>query len=367
MNVVQIILLVFTPFLILKVEKKNKIVDALGAVVCCYAMGIIYGNLLPFNQSISNTVVEAVVPLSIPMLLFATNFKKWLTQSRTTIYSFLFVIISVCIASILSHAIFKDKIADYWKIASMLIRVYKGGTANLTAIGKSLGVDNETFILVNSSDLILGGAYYFAILSVIPSLLAKFLKPYENPTPYDGVDCFDEKVENNYLNYLKSFIIAAICVGVSVGISVLFTKSMDITVIMLTLTTFGIFLSFNPKVHAIKESTTFGNYLLLVFCLGIGSMANISSMNFSAINLLYAFSFVMGVSSLIHITLCFIFKIDRDTAIITAVAGLFGPPFVGAVAKRLNNSDIMIAGLTSGVVGYAVGNYLGILISYYLK
>jgi uncharacterized membrane protein len=142
---------------------------------------------------------------------------------------------------------------------------------------------------------------------------------------------------------------------------------MDITIIMLSLTTFGIALSFNQKVHSIKESTTFGNYLLLVFCVGIGSMANIRTMDFGAVNVLIAFAFVMAVSSIIHFFLCWVFKIDRDTALITAVAGLFGPPFVGAVAKRLNNSEILIAGLTSGVVGYAVGNYLGIGISLLLK
>jgi uncharacterized membrane protein len=366
MNIVQILLIVFTPLLILRAEKKLKFIETLGAVVCCYILGIVYGNILPINVSVSNSIVEAVVPLSIPMLLFATNFKKWITQSKSTIYSFLFVIISVCIASILSNMIFKDKVEDYWKIASMLIGVYTGGTANLTAIGKSIGVKNETFLLVNSADLILGGAYYFLILSILPKILGKFLRPYENPTPYKGIDC-NVKVTYNFLNFIKSLLISGACVGAAVGLSIFVKGTMDITIIMLTLTTFGILFSFNSRVHNIKESTIFGNYLLLVFCVGIGSMANVRTMDFGAVHVFIAFAFVMGVSGLIHFLLCFIFKIDRDTALITAVAGVFGPPFVGAVAKRLDNSEILIGGLTSGVVGYAVGNYLGIGISMLLK
>ena len=46
---------------------------------------------------------------------------------------------------------------------------------------------------------------------------------------------------------------------------------------------------------------------------------------------------------------------------------IFSPPFVPVVAAKLKNKEIIISGLTVGIIGYAVGNYLGILIAYALK
>ena len=70
---------------------------------------------------------------------------------------------------------------------------------------------------------------------------------------------------------------------------------------------------------------------------------------------------------ILHYTLCALFRIDTDTAIITSVAGIYGPAFVGPVAKALNNKEIIISGITTGLIGYAIGNYLGIALGLWLK
>jgi len=46
---------------------------------------------------------------------------------------------------------------------------------------------------------------------------------------------------------------------------------------------------------------------------------------------------------------------------------VFGPAFVPTVATALKNRAIIVSGLTTGVVGYAIGNYAGIALAYLLK
>ena len=96
-------------------------------------------------------------------------------------------------------------------------------------------------------------------------------------------------------------------------------------------------------------------------------MANIEELSNGSMLYLSFLGSVMLLSILIHLGLCYLFKIDRDTAIITSVAGIFGPPFVGPVAQRLKNKEIIVSGLTSGLIGYAVGNYLGLAVAYFVK
>ena len=76
---------------------------------------------------------------------------------------------------------------------------------------------------------------------------------------------------------------------------------------------------------------------------------------------------VIFLSLSLHVLLCRLTGIDRDTTVITSTAALFGPAFIGPVSVRLGNRSVFVSGLMSGLVGYAVGNYLGIFIAWQLS
>jgi uncharacterized membrane protein len=62
-----------------------------------------------------------------------------------------------------------------------------------------------------------------------------------------------------------------------------------------------------------------------------------------------------------------VFRVDTDTVVITSTAAVFGPPFVGPVAAAINNREIVVSGMTTGVVGLALGNYVGLAVAYLLR
>jgi uncharacterized membrane protein len=62
-----------------------------------------------------------------------------------------------------------------------------------------------------------------------------------------------------------------------------------------------------------------------------------------------------------------LFKIDRDTVMVTSAALVCSPPFVPAVAGALKNKEIVFSGITVGIIGYAIGNYLGLIMAELLK
>ena len=72
-------------------------------------------------------------------------------------------------------------------------------------------------------------------------------------------------------------------------------------------------------------------------------------------------------SMLVHLIFSAIFKIDTDTTIITITALSMSPPFVPVVAGALKNKEIIVSGITIGVFGYAIGNFLGVFFAYLLK
>jgi uncharacterized membrane protein len=70
---------------------------------------------------------------------------------------------------------------------------------------------------------------------------------------------------------------------------------------------------------------------------------------------------------IVHVGLSRIFKVDTDTTIITITSLTYSPPFVPAVAAAIRNKEVILTGITNGIIGYAIGNYLGVFIAYILK
>ena len=372
-KVLPLMLMVFLPFVMLKLEKKIKLIEWLSPVVCCYALGIIIGNVAgpSWNQALARTTSEVSVMFALPLLLLAVDFVGWFKLAKTTIISFALLIVCVMVVSYLGGLAFQKYDPEVWKMAGMLVGVYVGGTANLTAIGKILEIRDEAFIMLNAVDVVLGGIYLLFIMSVGVKILTRLLPEFDHSLAQeDETDMINwRKLElpKKILHSLGLLAIAALAVGVSLLISKLTTGGETVSVILVCLTTVALSLSFIQKIRHFEGSQEWGQYLLLIFCVAVGSLANASQL-FSGSLWYFAFcGFVLMGSILLHFSCCFFLKIDRDTAIITSMAGIFGPAFVAPMAAVLKNRAILVSGVTTGLVGIAVGNFMGLIVSYLLK
>lgn len=361
------------PFLILRYEKKLKLIEWLSPVVCCYGLGILLGNVpgIGWPVNFSRSVSEVSVMIATPLLLLSTDFPGWLKLARTTILSFVFLVISVMVVGYLSGLIFQGRDPEVWKMAGMLTGVYIGSTPNLTAIGKVLEVREEAFIILNAVDIALGGAYLLFILSIGVKIISLFLRPF----PYAA-----EKVDEiEILNWRKltvttkvrnSFLLvsgALITIGISLYVSRLFTGGESPGIIILFLTFVALGLSFNSRVRNFEGSQEVGQYFLLVFCIAVGSLANVDKLVNGDLWYFQFCAVVMFGSILLHLLVCYLMRIDRDTALVTSMAGIFGPAFVPPMCQVLKNRAVLVSGITSGLVGYAIGNFAGLIVAWLLK
>ncbi len=372
-KVLPLLLMVLLPFVMLKLEKKIKLIEWLSPVVCCYTLGIIIGNIAgsSWNQPLARTASEVSVMLALPLLLIAVDFVGWFKLARTTIVSFGVLIVCVMLVSYIGGVLFQKYDPEVWKMAGMLVGVYVGGTANLTAIGKILEIRDEAFIMLNAVDVVLGGIYLLFIMSVGVKVLGKLLPEFDHSLAQDDdTDLINWKklgLKKKLIHSLGLLGLSAGCVGLSLLVSHLTTGGETVSVILVCLTTLALALSFIKKIRHFEGSQEWGQYLLLIFCVAVGSLANASQL-FSGSLWYFAFcGFVMMGSIFLHFSCCYFLKIDRDTAIITSMAGIFGPAFVAPMAAVLKNRAILVSGVTTGLVGIAFGNFVGLIVSYLLK
>jgi uncharacterized membrane protein len=162
------------------------------------------------------------------------------------------------------------------------------------------------------------------------------------------------------INILIVLLLGVLILGIATWASLMIKGKIAGPWVILIMTTLGIGVSFVKIIQRMQGSYETAHYLLLVFSLAIGMLADIDVLINRSSDLFVYCALVMFGAIVIHILLAAMFNIDRDTLIITSTAAIYGPAFVGPVANAIENKKVIVSGITMGLLGYAIGNYLGI-------
>lgn len=375
-----VLLFVFTPVIVIYLEGRFSIFKKIGAVLICYGVGLVVGNMdiLPQGiEPIQNSITEITIPLALPLILFSMDVKAWFKMVHKAFAALITGIASVLIVVVAGYFIFRDSIENTWQVSGMLVGVYTGGTPNLAAMKTALNVSQELYIMTHTYDLFMSAVYLVFILSIGQKVFQWFLpafKPLEDENGDEVINMSDDYESYHgifrpgiFFPLLGALGLSAAILGVSYAISLLFPSDYSTAIVILLITTFGIACSFIPKIKAIKKTFQLGMYLILVFSLTVASMADISKLSDISFSLFYYVALAVVGSHIIHIALARIFKVDADTVIISTSALICSPPFVPLVAGALKNRHVILTGLVVGIAGYAIGNYLGVIIAFVLK
>lgn len=368
---IQLIILLGFPFLSRRMERKGLLPSWLSPVVLCYAIGILISNLhlFPLDKELSTSFSEITIVLAIPLLLYGTQLKKLGRQAKGTLISFGLCVLSGLIATTMAAFFFRDSLDNYWQLAGMLTGIYTGGTPNMQAIGLALGTSQETIILVNAADVFWGGLYLLLLTSVAPGLYGKILPAYQQKqaTETDS-HAIHTAYPINYKDALKSILLTLLVVGISIGSCLLIFGSMkQVSFIMLMLTTLSLLASLIPKVQKLENTFETGEYFLLIFCIALGMLADFSEISGMGLSILYFTAIALFSTILLHLVFAYFFKIDRDLFLFTSVAAIYGPAFIGQISSITRNRQLIFAGIAMGLLGYAIGNYLGISMAYLIR
>lgn len=371
-TVLQVAAFLAIPAFIVRWERRSKLIQTVSPVVICYAVGITLANTpgLALNAAATSTVTEASVLLAIPLLLMSTDMRRWWRLASQTAVSYGLAVVAVVMASVVGAVLFSPHIDAAWQVAGMLVGVYTGGTPNMTAIAMALDVPEATFVLVNASEILCGSLYLLFLMTFAKPLLVRVLPAFQfvdraeaefalaDPNPDAGL---------NWRGATLGTLASAAMAGLSAGVGLLATGRIEPTVVILTLTSLAIAATFVQPLRRLENTYETGQYFMLVFCLAIGTMANAEELVAALSTVFLYVATVLVLSIVLHLGACVLFRIDVDTAIITSTAAVFGPPFIGPIANVIKNREVVVSGVAAGVIGLAIGTYLGVAVAYTLR
>ena len=377
------------PALIIVLCQKVALLDKIGAVVLAFGVGIFLALFVGMDNlaqaetlaGLQKDVSEVSIALALPLLLFSIDVKGSLAMAGDTLKGMLLALLAVLITSLVGVLLFNDLVTGVWQAAGMAVGAYTGGGPNIAAIKTAIEADESVFVAMVSYDMMLSSVYLIFVMTVAQKIFGLFLRPYEfkgetvaaeGEVKIENMESMADESAHSYksltqLSALPQTLLALLCSGVVVGgalgIAALVPESSRSTVTIVSITTLALALSFVPQIRALKNSFRLGMYLILVFCFTMGTMLDgnlLQNLDFALIGYI---SFILGGSLILQAVLCKLWDVDTDTFLITSSAAIMSVPFIAVIAGALKNREIILPGFAVAIIGYALGNYLGILVA----
>lgn len=394
--IIYALIFIFMPALVLRLCRKVSFLGKIGPILVLYIIGVILGQIPGLNTEatfkLKDTVTTLMIPLALPMMLFGCqfNFKDMKGVGKSLVAG----LIAVIVATVLGYIIFGSRIEDGPKVAGLLVGCETGGTINMAALKQALDFPSERYVLLNSFDMLVCFLYFVFLLSFGIKLFRKVL-PHNAAMEDGGAEGLENSAvleKSQYkglwtpsgIRQLFKILLTVICCIVLAALAVIllgiiltlgdgnpvtlktiaasFSAGWFMPVFILSLTTFAIGASFMEPVRKMNYSYDVGLYLIYIFSLAVASMADVTKLNFG--QELYTFLFLACIifgSLLLQFLLSVVLKIEADMMIVTSVSLINSPPFVPMMTTAMKNRKVLVPGITVGIIGFAVGNYLGVL------
>ena len=373
------------PILIILIFNKYRWAKSIGTVIMAYAVGIIAAliGFLPTGtepgaealESMQKTLMSVTVPLAIPLMLFNSDFKLWTKSLPKTMAVLLGGLVSIIIAVVSGYFLFRNAgIPQFDRVAAMMTGIYTGGTMNFSALGHMLQVDPSLITMTLTFEEIATLPFIVFIVAGGYKVFRKLLPSKEETDSAEVEELIETESFENYKGMLQpktfgrmmlGFLLSLGMLAIGAGLSLLITHKINELIVILTITTLAIIASFSPKVRALPKTFELGMFFILIFSIVVASKFDIHHIS-GSLQILWFIVFVMLTSIVLHLIICKIFKVEGDLFTVGHISLLCSPPFVPPVVEAMGNRKVLLSGIVIGLAGYAAGNYLGVLIAWFL-
>jgi uncharacterized membrane protein len=262
------------------------------------------------------------------------------------------------------------------EVAGIMTASYVGGGVNFVAVSRSYEVSAElTNPLLVADNFIMAG--FFAVLFIISSN-HWFLKRYPHPHSVESADAAAlaakhwQRKEIALLDIAQALAIAVVIAAVSIKAtgaikaatpnkfvySIFGNPFVLITILTVALTTVC-----HRWTERIQGSDELGVYLLYIFFFVIGLRADLWLVLLK-VPVLFGFCLVMGVANLAFTVIVGrLLKLNLEELLLAVNATLGGPASAGAMAISKGWSSLVLPAILSGLWGYIIGTFVGILVA----
>jgi uncharacterized membrane protein len=343
-----------------------------GASLLAILLGAVLSNLglVPAESPVYDAVGGPVTSLAIAWLLLAVNLSDLKRAGPAMVGAFGLAVLGTAVGAFVGALLFAPAFGpETWRLAGTLTGTYSGGSVNFVAVGRGLELPDRLFAGATAADNLTTGLWLGATL-LLPMGLRRFF-----PTPVPGEKAGDDAVDEagaeddgeaahpfflkRGISTLDVAVLLATGLALLVAAEVVGRRTPAIPSV-LWLTTFALVVGHLPPFRIQRGAMQLGTVALHLFFVVIGIHSRIAEILAVGIEVFLLTLVVVGVHGVVVYGVGRLLRLDLGTLSVASQAAVGGPSSALAVAVGREWRALVLPGIIVGLLGYAVGNYIGL-------
>jgi uncharacterized membrane protein len=365
-------LIVFVAALSFLLDRHVRLLSRVGAGMLAILIAAVLSNagLVPIESPVYDVILGPVTSLAIAWLLLSVNLGDLRKVGGKVLIAFGLAVAGTALGAFAGAAIFGGTFGDEtWKLAGTLTGTYTGGGLNFVAVGRGTGLPDALFAGATAADNVTTALWLGATL-LLPVWLARFYPPAPADVPAATASAADHNASERSVHADHPFFaqvpVSTLDLAVLAGAGLLLLLLADAvaTVVpaipsVLWLTTFALIAGHFTPLGRINGAFQLGNLALVLFFVIIGVFSRISEIIAVGMAVFWFTLVVVGIHGVFVFGVGWMLRIDVASLSIASQAAVGGPSSALAVAVAREWRALVLPGVIVGLLGYAIGNYLG--------
>ncbi len=342
--------------------EKTKVGQRVSGVMFVIAIAIALANfhVIPASAPTYDVIWIYMVPLAIALFLVRADLVSIVVEGGRTLIAFLFGAVGVIVGAWLGAKLLNlgPHEADY---AAVFSATYVGGSLNFAAVAEAIGFRDSTALAAGVAIDNVVGLGYFLLIGAIATwsqFRERFAWRVEQLTDATGGDD-DTRRAPTIIELAVVLGLATLACALGSAIADALGQSnysiLYITGLMVTIATIG-----RRWLKSISGPELLATLFMYLFFALLGAGADIGAMLGSA-PALFAYVLIIFAVHIVFILagarLC---RLNHAEIVIASTACIGGPPIAIAFAVLFGWRRLAVPAVATGVLGYVLGNFVGI-------
>lgn len=354
-------------------DRRFAALSRLGAALIGIMLGALLANLgiVPRASPVYDAIEGPVLSLAIVFLLLAVNLGELKAIGPSMLAAFALGALGTMIGALTGALLLAPALGpETWRLAGAVTGTYIGGSLNFAAVGRAVGLEGSTFAAATAADNVTTTLWMAASLALPLWLARRWPAPAPvaggsaDPPPGDAVPHpYWGRVEGSLFHLVGLATIGAAVLLLARATAALIPAVPEI----LWLTTFALAAAHLPGVRRLRLAEPLGNLGLHLFLVVIGVHSIVAEIFRVGPAVFYYTLWAVAVHALVLFGAGLWLRARLDVLTVTTQACVGGPSTAMAIAVARGWPSLVVPGVAVALLGYAVGNYLGLSVAYAVR
>jgi uncharacterized membrane protein len=352
-------------------ETNTRTFRKIGAAATAILLSLVLSNVgvIPGTSPVYDFLLGQAVIAGIILILLNVSLDSIRQAGAPMLAAFALGAVGSAAGAMIMTGIVHQAIgADAWKLSGQFTATYIGGGMNFAAVGQQLETRSDLFTAGIAADVIVTAIWLVACLTV-PELFARRGGTGKSPsdaTPHDeaqGGLAAQLQSSGVPLRLFDFAGLTAVTLGI-MWLAELLTSFAPAIPRIIWLTTLVLVIAQFPVVRRLSGSVVIGNFLLLLFLASNGAKSVVSNIVEVGPAIFWFAAGTVAIHGAIIFGIGWLLKMNGDLLAIASQANVGGATTAMALAGARRRTDLILPGVAVGMLGNAIGNYLGIAMAY---